>query len=517
MAKFEGTGRDDILIGGGTDDVLIGRGGNDRLIGGPGADRLKGGVGRDFADYLGVTAQTGIIADLLTGTGSGGDADGDTYDSIEGLIGSIYGDHLIGDNLDNWLVGRDGDDMIFGNDGDDRISGGLGADTLSGGAGIDWLLYGQSASGVTVDLGSDLARNGSAQGDVISGFENLVGSDHADVLTGSLEDNILRGDRGDDTLRGGDGNDLLIGGLGADVLDGGDGFDTVSYADATENTVVNTRNGQMLSAARGDTLTSIEGLIGTDFGDSLILGDGPSRIVGRGGNDFLDGGNGNDKLIGGPGEDFLHGGPGIDTAIYRNSAEAVQISMENMTYHGGDAEGDILSWIHNVDGSHLDDVIEGDLLGNRLRGLDGKDLLMGRSGADKLVGGPGADTLVGGEGEDVFAFVKLEDHASQTQDVADALGTYAGSDADTITDFLSGTDVLRFKNTAFSGSVVNTEDIADLNLNTSDATGFAYTGSDLFYVRYASVADFASGQVTVHHVVTLDNVAGLSNTDFDFA
>ncbi|MEO9782476.1 MAG: calcium-binding protein [Sedimentitalea sp.] len=516
MAIFEGTGQGNILVGADTDDILIGRAGNDRLIGGLGADSLLGGTGRDFAKYLGINAQTMIIADLLAGIGTGEDAEGDTYDSIEGLIGSIFGDRLIGDNLDNRLLGREGDDEIFGNDGDDQISGGRGADTLSGGDGDDWLLYRQSDSGVTVDLGAGLAANGHAQGDIISGFENLFGSDHADVLTGTSQDNILRGGRGDDTLQGGDGDDRLIGGPGGDIMDGGAGFDTVSYAGETDNVSVNTRNGQMLSAARGDTLISIEGLVGTDLGDSLILGDGPSRIVGRGGNDFLDGGNGNDKLIGGAGRDFIHGGPGIDTAIYRSSPAAVQISLENMTYRGGDAEGDTLSWIHNIDGSQFDDVIEGNLLSNRLRGLDGDDLLMGRAGSDKLVGGAGADTLSGGEGDDTFSFVKLEDHVGQTQDAADPLVAYSGSDADTITDFVSGTDVLQFKVAAFSGSVVNTDDIADLGLNTANASGFAYTGSELFYVHYASVEDFDAGTATVHHMTSLDNIADLAITDFEF-
>ncbi|WP_424986016.1 calcium-binding protein [Microbulbifer sp. S227A] len=534
MATIEGSGQGDILTGTDADDVLLGRGGNDRLIGGGGADRLVGGAGRDFAVYLGLDAQTVIVADLLVGSGLSGEAQGDSYEQIEGLVGSVFADRLIGDDHDNWLIGREGDDTLNGNAGNDRISGGFGADTLSGGAGLDWLMYRHSKSAVTVDLGADLAQGGDAQGDVFSGFENLLGSHHDDLLIGTSGANTIRGGFGDDTLRGAGGNDRLNGGWGDDILEGGagddhltggrgddllnggDGFDTVSYADSDDNISVNTRNGQMLGDARGDRLISIEMVIGTEFGDSIILGDGPSRLVGRGGDDFLDGGNGNDRLIGGAGRDFLHGGSGIDTAIYRGSPEAVRISMENHTREGGHAEGDTLSWIHNLTGSLFDDMLEGDLLNNRLRGLDGQDLLIGRDGADKLVGGAGADTLIGGEGADRFAFVELGDHSHIRQDVNQTLARHAGSDADTITDFDPGTDVLLFKTSEFSGPVVNTDSIADLNLTTATATGFAFTGNDLFYVRFAETGDFDAGMATVHHVATLTAIGGLTDSDFAF-
>jgi len=60
--------------------------------------------------------------------------------------------------------------------------------------------------------------------------ENLLGSVHADALTGDNGANRLEGAAGADTLSGGGGNDTLVGGTGADVMTGGAGADIFSYA-----------------------------------------------------------------------------------------------------------------------------------------------------------------------------------------------------------------------------------------------------------------------------------------------
>ncbi|WP_437383523.1 calcium-binding protein, partial [Inquilinus limosus] len=67
------------------DDVLIGSDGANQLEGGAGSDVLVGGSGSDFANYQGSTA--GVKVDLRSGTGSGGDAEGDMLAEIENLYG----------------------------------------------------------------------------------------------------------------------------------------------------------------------------------------------------------------------------------------------------------------------------------------------------------------------------------------------------------------------------------------------------------------------------------------------
>ncbi|MDN8986020.1 hypothetical protein Q0P28_14020, partial [Staphylococcus aureus] len=80
--------------------------------------------------------------------------------------------------------GDGGANRIDGGAGDDLIAGGAGADTLDGGAGSDTVSYAASSQAVTVTLNSSSNSGGDAAGDVLSNFENLIGSGNADTLTG---------------------------------------------------------------------------------------------------------------------------------------------------------------------------------------------------------------------------------------------------------------------------------------------------------------------------------------------
>jgi Ca2+-binding RTX toxin-like protein len=103
-------------------------------------------------------------------------------------------------------------------------------DSLSGGADVDTVLYTDSTSAVTVDLGNasdtdQSASGGHAMGDTIAGFENATGSSFGDALIGSIAANILKGALGNDTLSGFAGNDKLLGAKGTDSFHGGTGTD----------------------------------------------------------------------------------------------------------------------------------------------------------------------------------------------------------------------------------------------------------------------------------------------------
>ena len=133
----------------------------------------------------------GVTVSLAAGTGSGGDAAGDTLSGIENLTGSAQADTLTGDGNANTLDGGGGDDTL---------NGGAGGDTLIGGSGSDTASYAASGAGVTVNLGAGTASGGDAAGDTLSGIENLIGSAQADTLTGDGGDNVLEGGAGGDTL-----------------------------------------------------------------------------------------------------------------------------------------------------------------------------------------------------------------------------------------------------------------------------------------------------------------------------
>src|SRR4029078_4649594 len=147
-------------------NTLIGNAGDDTLQGGAGADSLDGGAGTaDFADYS--CSSAGVTVNLSTGSGSGGDAAGDTITGIEGLFGSAFADVLTGDGNANTLIG---------NAGDDTLQGGAGADRLDGGAGTDLADYTNSAAAVTVNLCAGVGTGGDAVGDVFLSIAGLIGS-----------------------------------------------------------------------------------------------------------------------------------------------------------------------------------------------------------------------------------------------------------------------------------------------------------------------------------------------------
>lgn len=206
---------DDALLGGAGDDALHGGAGDDTLDGGIGADVLHGGEGRDWADYS--RAEASVIADLRSG-GTLGEASGDSYASIENLKGSKHDDTLTGDSGVNHIDGNDGADVIDAGAGNDRVRGGAGADVMHGGTGTDTLSYLSSDAGVTLDLAAGTGTGGHAQGDVFSGFEEILGSGHADTVTGSdSADRVALGE-GDDVVNAGAGEDRLWGGFGSDTL-----------------------------------------------------------------------------------------------------------------------------------------------------------------------------------------------------------------------------------------------------------------------------------------------------------
>lgn len=227
------------------------------------------------------------------------------------------------------------------------------------------------------------------------------------VIFGSRNnDHLIGGDgRGGDSLYGGAGNDILEGGGGADYLDGGDGLhDTASYEGSGAGVVVNLAKGLGAGGdAEGDILVNIEGVKGSNYSDTLIGDDGNNFLYGLAGNDQLFGGNGrdylyggadNDTLNGGAGDDWLDGGAGADvldgstgadTASYGQSTGGVVINLMTGTGSGGDAQGDTLIDIENVNGSLFDDVIVGDAGANRLHGWGGTDTLTGNGGADHFI------------------------------------------------------------------------------------------------------------------------------------
>jgi Ca2+-binding RTX toxin-like protein len=354
--------------------------GDDNVRAGGQKDLIDGGQGEDRVDYS--ASGDGVTVNLLTGRGSGGWAEGDTYKFVEDVLGSYGNDVLIGNGAYNVLEGLWGDD---------RIQGRSGGDYLDGGAGVDTVDYLDSVAGVQIDLAAGTVVGGSAQDDQIFNFENVWGSAFADTLSGDDGANALTGFAGADLLNGQGGDDILSGGSGRDVLDGGAGVDTADY---TENTtaIAVTLNGATNATVRvggvaEDVIRNIENVTGGAGADTL-RGDDLANI--------LSGGGGNDVLRGGGGADVLDGGAGADTADYSylgSSLIAVTLNgaTDAIVTIGGAAE-DTLRNVENVRGGGGADALIGDELTNILLGGGGDDVLSGGGGADILDGGAGVDT-----------------------------------------------------------------------------------------------------------------------------
>ena len=204
---LDGGDGSDFLLGEDGTDSLIGGNGDDTLRGGDGGDRFEGGTGLDFLDYS--DSNAAVSVNLATGGFSGGFAVGDSGAGVDGILGSVFNDTLVGfdgsstdpaDAYTNVLYGGLGNDSIAGLDGGDSLFGGADDDTISGDGGND-----------TVDGG--------------------VGRD---ILAGGTGDDIISGGTGQDTIYGGAGTDRLFGGddedqfffafsdvVGAETIDGG--------------------------------------------------------------------------------------------------------------------------------------------------------------------------------------------------------------------------------------------------------------------------------------------------------
>lgn len=408
-----GDGNRNVILGWPGADQLYGMGGDDTLEGMGGADALDGGAGEDTASYDSAGTYLtptwgfytiigqGVTASLLDPSINTNDAAGDSYVSIENLLGSSFADLLQGDNNANSLFGRGGDDHLQGMGGDDTLEGGAGADILDGGAGYNHASYATATSTVQVALDGSVAAYGDAVGDTFVNIQGVLGSAFDDVIFGNASANTLQGGAGNDSLWGQGGDDLIVGGAGADLMDGGLGNDTLSYEAATLGVRVSLQDPSLNTGeAAGDVYANFEFLHGSSFDDTLFgYTYAASTIRGLAGNDTLVGGFASDILIGDSGADNLNGGEGVDLASYVTATAGVIANLSSGG-SGGEAAGDVYTGIENLAGTNFNDSLTGDDWDNILLGLLGDDILFGGSGNDGLEGGDGNDTLHGGLGSD---------------------------------------------------------------------------------------------------------------------
>jgi Ca2+-binding RTX toxin-like protein len=229
------------------------------------------------------------------------------------IVFGFGGNDVITD-LYSFTGGYSGKDAIYCGEGDDTVISSLdtardGSNTYNGGNGVDLLDFTQVKGSVHVDFvaGIAVAGNGSLGTTFVYSFENVLGSDYSDTITGGAENNVFYGLGGHDLIDGGAGNDTLYGNEGDDRLLGGDGNDFI------------------MGDAGSD---QIAGGSGTDriFGGELA-----DMIYGGQGNDLLYGDEGADLLFGDLGKDALTGGSGADKFVYNWEVESRGSSVDRIT------------------------------------------------------------------------------------------------------------------------------------------------------------------------------------------
>ncbi|OWY31162.1 hemolysin D [Herbaspirillum robiniae] len=400
-----GSNANDLLYGGTGNDTLIGGIGNTFFEGGAGADIITGGVNStgtnvNTASYA--NSGAGVTVNLVTGLGTGGDAQGDVLTNIQNLKGSAYSDTFVANAAVNRLDGGSG-----------------GSDTVS---------YESSTSAVTVNLVTGTGSGGYAQGDTYTHIQNATGSAYDDVFIASTDANRFDGGGGSNTvsyvnssagvnvnLVSGTGSggaaagdtyvriqnvigtaydDTFVGSLDANSFDGGSGGnDTVSYVSSTAGVSVNFVSGRGTGGfAEGDTYNHIQNVIGSAFDDVFIAGvDSKNFNGGSGGSDTVNygastgavtvnmitltgsggyaqnntythiqnivGSSYSDTFIASIDANNFNGGlGGSDTVSYAFSNAAVTVDLYNGSGSGGYAQGDVLAHIQNVIGSNYDDM-----------------------------------------------------------------------------------------------------------------------------------------------------------------
>ncbi len=392
----------DSLFGGTGNDLLDGGSNNDSLFGGDGVDTLIGGIGND-------SLYGGNDSDSLVGDAGLDQLFGDSgNDSLYGgndsdsLFGGADNDSLFGGAANDTLEGGIDNDTLFGGDGDDRLLGDAGNDSLAGDAGNDNLFGGDGIDSLFGGDGNDSLNGG-------IGADQLFGGNNNDVLFGGADNDRIEGGAGNDQLYGGAGVDSLLGGAGNDTgfgdegadrfdLDTGNDFVDYSASGAAVNVNLNTGTGLGGDAA-GDTYTGTDGIIGSNFNDTMTgfdgqnLTPGPDYYIntfyGGAGNDSMDGRGGDDSLFGGADDDTIIGGAGNDFIDGGTGADSLFGGDNNDTITGGDGAD-------SIDGGNGNDNLVGDAGNDTITGGAGADSMFGGLGNDRFIVGPG-DVVDGGE------------------------------------------------------------------------------------------------------------------------
>lgn len=484
----------------GVNDTLTGGAGNDTFVfstttGLEATDTVVGGAG---TDTISLTATAAVTANLtgvrtverIVTTGNGGDVSitvgsddvlaasttltvdassitNSAFDLLyngAGITTATKSQNVTGTAGTDTITGGSGNDVVSAGDSADTVTGGAGIDNLSGGTGDDRFVVATAAhftglnSAETVSGGSgtdtlafsvgaaniaiasaDLLKLSSIETIAITNADtqtaSLVLSDEVFTANGATTINIVN------AITAGTDDGISVSGSSLSAANS-IAFTGASAAAANESAV---------GGAGNDTFTF------TTFGLDGAAAGGDDVATAYDANDTINGGSGNDLLTINTGETAL------TAATLTNVSNIERIVVSGTTGGVGLltlADGNFAS----VTGASISatSLTTGALLVTAAAEDDSTFTITGGSGADSIIGGQLADTIVGGAGADTIQGGLLADSLTGNSgaDVFEftAVAQSSGSNADSITDFESGTDKLNVTlnyNTAITGLTID--------------------------------------------------------------
>lgn len=474
--------------------------------------------------YIDNYTLTASVEDLILGSFVGED----------GTNNGVYAYAGYGNSSDNHMTGNDGTNTLSGGAGSDTLTGGLGDDvyyvddaTATGdkvieaaNAGTDSIVFEGNtgiASNTTLTLSANIEN-----GYIRASNLRIVGN----TLDNLLDDNTL-GTFTNSTLEGGAGNDTYLIGSTSTVLveaSAGGTADMVILVNSATNNFTLAANIEILqynatvnAAVTGNTSNNL-----IAYTDTF---NGADTLDGGAGDDTMDGGNGGDIYLISSTNDLVqdNGASGTDILQLNNVAEFHMESnawnVENIVAKG---TGIAINMTGNALANSIDltgytasgtgnlvyagggaDTILGGAQAALLHGEAGNDVITGGAGNDTLNGDAGADTMTGGAGSDVFMFDDVD-----------------LSSIDTITDFVSGNDVILLNSDTFTllaslGTLSSNEfrSAAGATTATTSTEYLIYntTNGALYYD-----ADGNGSSALAVQIASLSSKPALTAADFDF-
>ena len=450
---FGGDGPDE-LRGGTGDDMISGGSGGDKLLGEAGDDIIRAGIGQaagvagdsdealgdvgfDMVGFEDVTIALNVAADLrnqgivaANGAGVTPEPFNQLWQDIEGIIGSKFGDVLIGEDAgagtdpltpagDNWLIGGGGADKFMGLGGYDVMVG----DSIR----LDALIGAYSGAYVANTDGASHRTNGTL-GDGLLGNAALGTQDFAKHYT-----NLLKSEQFQNVAFGSDGTAPSSGDT---VVYSGNFADyhavKIDYNGLTAWKITDMRAGSPdgtdlvvgvenfefndgtvgVSELENQAATGLIAFDGSDNGTQALLA--PTAALFDGDNVTAQNPTGSvtqpisfawQSSVNNVWSNLPQGGaPGYVLARGTTAGTLIraQANYTDAHNHANQVTSQTWNLIVGTTGNNVLNGTTSTVIADAIFGLNGNDTLNGNGGEDLMFGGGNNDTLNGGNGNDAL-------------------------------------------------------------------------------------------------------------------